>query len=184
MGGHVDATGPRLFLDVPGTAHGRCAGFGRGARCATLVLTLLSTATLAMHGALSVSRPPHETRPTRKSNETTTGPPRRPETGIDPLRPVQAGGGLGLRNRLLSLENLVLTRVLRHSGPEAEGYCDIRHGPEPTEPLCRRCPRCRLQHMAPIQLTGSLRRATVYCRVLHPELGHREVSRPEQRRSP
>lgn len=66
----------------------------------------------------------------------------------------------------------------RHQGPEAKGHRDLRPCPQPTEPLRRRRPCRCLQHMAPLQRTGSLRRASFRRRLLHHELGYREVSSP------
>lgn len=72
----------------------------------------------------------------------------------------------------LDMENLVLTAPLRHSDSKAEGHCHLWHGPQPTEPLRRRCPRRCLQLMATFQRTGSLRRSALYRRLLHHELGY------------
>lgn len=64
----------------------------------------------------------------------------------------------------------------RYPRSEAEGYCYLRPGPEPTEPFGR-CRPCRhLQRLASLQRPGSLRYPS-FCRcVLHHELGYREVS--------
>lgn len=71
-----------------------------------------------------------------------------------------------------------VTRMLTHGDNrwcQAEGYHRLRHLRQPSKPLCRRCPRCHLQHLPPHQGPDLLLAASHAGRLLPAELGHREV---------
>nr|XP_036589687.1 uncharacterized protein CTRU02_00441 [Colletotrichum truncatum]KAF6801692.1 hypothetical protein CTRU02_00441 [Colletotrichum truncatum] len=55
---------------------------------------------------------------------------------------------------------------------EAERYHHLRPFPQPPEPPRRCRPRRRLQHLAPLQRSGSLRPPSPGCRLVHHGLGY------------
>lgn len=71
-----------------------------------------------------------------------------------------------------------VTRVLTHDENrwcQAEGHHRLRYLRQPPKPLCRRCPRCHLQHFPPHQGPDLLLAPSHAGRLLPAELGHREV---------